>query len=733
MKNIVVALVGQPNVGKSHLANAISGSNLKIGNFAGVTVEKATARLSMLENALEFIDLPGLYSLEDFSADEKVTKDFLLKGEYDLIVNVVDSTNLDRNLMLSAQLMEFGKKMVIALNMDDEAQKEGIEINAEAMSKIIGVPCIKVSSKTKYNVDTLVQMILHVNNEPMQNPKMVYTDHVEEALQNIVKFLDDKHFSLPAITNRTVALGLLFQKKEVYAQVHEHPLYIELQPILNHALGTVYTYCECDDIEEVIHAQHNAFVSGLCAEVLHVKSSKAQNFTQAIDKVLIHKLFGLPIFIFLMWGLFQLTFTLGEVPMGWIEDGFGWLGETFGENIQNEALKSLIVDGIIAGVGGVVMFLPNIMILFLGIALLETTGYMARAAFLLDGFFHKFGLHGKSFIPLVSGFGCSVPAYMAARTLKNKKDRLLTMFIIGFMSCGARLPVYVLFAGAFFEEDVAGNVLFGIYISGALLGLIAAKVLRVTAFKGEDEPFVMEMPKYRLPSLKLLWFVVYSKSAMYMKKAGTFILIASMLIWFISSYPKNSLIEEEYATKIELLESTFAQQNEVPKELAEEKVAEAVVAEAGEEASDPLEDAKVALENEMNEKLMENTYLGMLGKTIEPLFAPLGFDWKMSVATLSGLAAKEVIVSTLGVLYALGDEVTEEDTSLREIIANNIGFPSAMAFIVFVMIYLPCLAATVVFSKEAQSLKYTAYLVLFTFATAWVLAFITYTVLTLLI
>ncbi len=718
MKNIVVALVGQPNVGKSHLANAISGSNLKIGNFAGVTVEKATARLSMLENALEFIDLPGLYSLEDFSADEKVTKDFLLKGEYDLIVNVVDSSNLDRNLMLSAQLMEFGKKMVIALNMDDEAQKEGIEINAEAMSKIIGVPCIKVSSKTKYNVDTLVQMILHVNNEPMQNPKMVYTDHVEEALQNIVKFLDDKHFSLPAITNRTLALGLLFQKKEVYAQVHEHPLYIELQPILNHALGTVYTYCECDDIEEVIHAQHNAFVSGLCAEVLHVKSSKAQNFTQAIDKVLIHKLFGLPIFIFLMWGLFQLTFTLGEVPMGWIEDGFGWLGETFGENIQNEALKSLIVDGIIAGVGSVMTFLPNIMILFLGIALLETTGYMARAAFLLDGFFHKFGLHGKSFIPLVSGFGCSVPAYMAARTLKNKKDRLLTMFIIGFMSCGARLPVYVLFAGAFFEEDMAGNVLFGIYISGALLGLIAAKILRVTAFKGEDEPFVMEMPKYRLPSLKLLWFVVYSKSAMYIKKAGTFILIASMLIWFISSYPKNGEIEETYVAKIEVLQASLDAQ---PKEDTNETV----------ETSEAQEKI-AALENEKNEKLMENTYLGMLGKTIEPIFTPLGFDWKMSVATLSGLAAKEVIVSTLGVLYSLGDEVTEEDSSLREIIANNIGFPSAMAFIVFVMIYLPCLAATVVFSREAQSLKYTAYLVVFTFATAWVLAFITYTILSLI-
>ncbi|MBP9566967.1 MAG: ferrous iron transport protein B, partial [Sulfurospirillum sp.] len=678
-------------------------------------------------STLEFIDLPGLYSLEDFSADEKVTKDFLLKGEYDLIVNVVDSTNLDRNLMLSAQLMELGKKMVIALNMDDEAHKEGIVIDAEAMSKIIGVPCIKVSSKTKTNVDSLVQTILHVNNHPLQTPKMVYTDFVEESLGSILKFLDDKHFSLPTASNRTVALGLLFQKKEIYAQVHEHPLYIELQPILNQALGTVYTYCECDDIEEVIHRQHSAFVSGLCAEVLHVKSSKAQNFTQAIDKVLIHKLFGLPIFIFMMWGLFQLTFSLGEVPMGWIEEGFGWLGETFGETIQNEALKSLIVDGIIAGVGGVLMFLPNIMILFLGIALLETTGYMARAAFLLDGFFHKFGLHGKSFIPLVSGFGCSVPAYMAARTLKNKKDRLLTMFIIGFMSCGARLPVYVLFAGAFFEEDVAGNVLFAIYISGALLGLIAAKVLRVTAFKGEDEPFVMEMPKYRLPSLKLLWYVVYSKSAMYIKKAGTFILIASMLIWFISSYPKNGEIEESYTTKIEALQTSLdTSRSEEPKEEgAKEDTNESA------EASG-VEEQIAALENEKNEKLMENTYLGMLGKTIEPIFAPLGFDWKMSVATLSGLAAKEVIVSTLGVLYSLGDEVTEEDSSLREIIANNIGFPSAMAFIVFVMIYLPCLAATVVFAREAQSLKYTAYLVVFTFATAWVLAFITYTILTLI-
>ena len=724
MKKIVIALVGQPNVGKSHLANAISGSNLKIGNFAGVTVEKATAHLSTEDSTIEFIDLPGLYSLEDFSADEKVTKDFLLKGEYDLILNVIDSTNLERNLMLTTELMELQKKMVIALNMDDEALKEGIDVDADAMSRILSIPCIRVSSKLKTNITLLVDKILQVTKNPLSEPKLVYSHEVEEQLQTIVRFLEEKHFrAANAMSNRQIAMGLLWQKKEIYAIMHEQPLYIELQPILNNALGHVYMYCQCDDIDEVINNQHNAFSAGLTAEVQTISKAKSKNLTQLIDTILIHKLLGLPIFIFLMWGLFQLTFTLGQIPMDWIEGSFGWLGDTIGESISNEALKSLIVDGIIAGVGSVVMFLPNIMILFLGIALLETTGYMSRAAFLLDGFFHKFGLHGKSFVPLVTGFGCSVPAYMAARTLKNKRDRLLTMFIIGFMSCGARLPVYVLFAGAFFEEQMAGNILFAIYIIGALLGLIAAKILRITVFKGEDEPFVMEMPKYRLPSLKLLWFVVYSKSAMYIKKAGTFILLASMLIWFISSYPKNSFIEEEYSVKIEALqaqieEAPLSEAREVAKDVSEEPKIEEKVA--------SIEDAISALENEKNEQLMENTYLGIMGKTIEPLFAPLGFDWKMGVATISGLAAKEVIVSTLGVLYSLGDKVTEEDASLREIIASHMSLASAMAFIVFVMVYLPCLAATAVFAKEAESLRYTAYLVIFTFVTAWVLAFITY-------
>ncbi len=550
MKKIIIALVGQPNVGKSYLTNSMSGSNLKVGNFSGVTVESATANMSLEDYEIEFVDLPGLYSLEDFSVDEKVTKEFLVKGEYDLILNVIDSTNLERNMVLTTEIMELQKKMVIALNMTDEAINEGIDIDAEKMSKILSVPCIKVSSKTKTNIQALRDAILDVMKNPFVAPKLIYNDAIEAQILPIVKFLDDKNFVCKnGMSNRQIAVGLLWQVREIYAVMHEVPLYMELQPLLNNALGHIYKYSQCDDIEEIISRQHSAYAAGLCAEVQKIKNKKVRNLTQTIDAILIHKLFGLPIFLFLMWALFQLTFTLGEIPMEWIEAGFKWLGDTVGEHIQNETVRSLISDGIIAGVGGVMTFLPNIVILFLGIALLETTGYMARAAFLLDGFFHKFGLHGKSFVPLVTGFGCSVPAYMAARTLKNKKDRLLTMFIIGFMSCGARLPVYVLFAGAFFPEDMAGNVLFSIYIIGALLGLIAAKILRVTAFKGEDEPFVMEMPKYRLPSLSLLWYMVASKTIMYMKKAATFILAASMLIWFISSYPKKALSKKSTPQK----------------------------------------------------------------------------------------------------------------------------------------------------------------------------------------
>ena len=628
-KTIKIALVGQPNVGKSMLINSISNSRLKVGNFSGVTVEKKEVIFKYKDYNIKIIDLPGSYSLENYSLEEKVVKNFLNQDEYDIILNVIDSTNLQRNLLLTSELLDLNKKMVIALNMSDEAKKENILINNEKLSSLLNTPCIKTSATKKDGITELLEQIIKTFEEDKTTFKHSFTTHILNQDEILVKRFD--------------------------------------------------------------------FVKNIIQQCVKIEEIKEKTTTEKIDSILMNKFIGLPIFLFLMWGLFQLTFTLGEIPMDYIDTFFSLFIDVTKNIIGDNQLSSLLGDGVIAGVSAVVMFLPNILILFLGISLLEGTGYMSRVAFLLDGTFHKFGLHGKSFIPLVTGFGCSVPAYMAARTLKNERDKLLTLFIIGFMSCGARLPIYVLFVGAFFGANNAGNILFIIYISGAILGLFAAKFLRVVIFKGKDEPFVMEMPKYRLPSLKLVYKEITNKAFMYLKKAGTFILAASILIWFMSNYPKYPNIEDEINQKIEL-----AIDDEVKKELQNE----------------------LALYN------LENSYLGKLGKFSEPFFAPLGFDWKMAVALEAGLAAKEVVVSTLSILYGLGESENPDEptTTLVEKIKTNIPFEAAISFIVFVMIYLPCLAASMVFTKEAGGWKYLVYLFIFTTTTAWIMSFIAYNI-----
>lgn len=628
-KTIKIALVGQPNVGKSMLINSISNSRLKVGNFSGVTVEKKEVIFKYKDYNIKIIDLPGSYSLENYSLEEKVVKNFLNQNEYDIILNVIDSTNLQRNLLLTSELLDLNKKMVIALNMSDEAKKENILINNEKLSSLLNTPCIKTSATKKDGITELLEQIIKTFEEDKTTFKQSFSTH-----------------------------------------------------ILNH--------------DEILAKRFN-FIKNLIQQCVKIEEIKEKTTTEKIDSILMNKFIGLPIFLFFMWGLFQLTFTLGEIPMDYIDTFFSSFIDVIKNIIGDNQLSSLLGDGVIAGVSAVVMFLPNILILFLGISLLEGTGYMSRVAFLLDGTFHKFGLHGKSFIPLVTGFGCSVPAYMAARTLKNERDKLLTLFIIGFMSCGARLPIYVLFVGAFFGSNNAGNILFIIYISGAILGLFAAKFLRAVVFKGKDEPFVMEMPKYRLPSLKLVYKEITNKAFMYLKKAGTFILAASILIWFMSNYPKYPNIEDEINQKIEL-----AINDEVKKELQNE----------------------LALYN------LENSYLGKLGKFSEPFFAPLGFDWKMAVALEAGLAAKEVVVSTLSILYGLGESENPDEptTTLVEKIKTNIPFEAAISFIVFVMIYLPCLAASMVFTKEAGGWKYLVYLFIFTTTTAWIMSFIAYNI-----
>ena len=682
MEKIVIALAGQPNVGKSSLINAISNAKLKVGNFSGVTVDKTEVKFTICDDITcknyeaHIIDLPGAYSLTEYTIEEKVTKSFLQSDEYDVIVNVVDSTNLQRNLLFTTQLLETGKKVVVALNMSDEAKKEGIEIDEKQLSAILGVPCIKTSSITKEGVEALQHAIVEVYEKKETSAKVIYSDPIEEEIDHIVTFMEEKKYK-STVSYRHLAVKLLQENEDVYKKMHDEPIWIEMLPIVREGLNHIYLHTDTKDLDEIFADEHFAFAKGAKMEVMSVKSMKAKNLTQKIDNLLINKFLGIPLFLFFMWALFQLTFEVGSIPMDYIDAAFGWLGEQAKVLLGEGELGSLVADGIIAGVGAVIMFLPNIIILFLGIALLETTGYMSLVAFLLDGFFHKFGLHGKSFIPLVTGFGCSVPAYMAARTLKNEKDRLITLFIIGFMSCGARLPIYVLFAGAFFGQESAGNILFIIYISGALLGLVMAKALKMFVFKGEDEPFVMEMPKYRMPSLKLIWHTVYGQAKSYLKKAGTFILGAAILIWFASNYPKVEAPSHLDTNQVKLYE-------------------------------------------------LENSYLGKIGHASEPFFAPLGMDWRMAVALETGLAAKEVVVSTLGVLYALGDDVDEGSDGLIAQIKANIPFAAAIAFIVFVMIYLPCLAASMVFAKEAGGWKYLVYLFFMTSISAWLLSFLAY-------
>ncbi|MFA6192425.1 MAG: ferrous iron transport protein B [Sulfurimonas sp.] len=694
-KHIKVALVGQPNVGKSMLINSISNAHLHVGNFTGVTVEKSEVLFDYNEYHFTVVDLPGTYAFTDYTIEERVTHEYLCTESYDLIINVVDSTNLEKNLQLTSELMSMNKSIVIALNMSDEAEKEGIEINSEYMSQLLGVPCIKVSAATKMGIQELIEALITQFENGMQEHKLIFSEAVEEEIAVIVDYFG-KHKYETLNPYRNVAINLLKNNKKTYEKIHNDPIWTGLQPILIEASRHVELHHDSDDITEAFAEEYASFNRGIVAEVLkQEKQEEKKSLTEKIDSVLIHPIFGIPIFLFFMWSLFQITFELGSIPMDWIDAFFGWFGNTIGATIPNDDIRSLVVDGVVSGVGAVVLFVPNIIILFIGIALLESTGYMSRVAFLLDGFFHKFGLHGQSFIPLVTGFGCSIPAYMSARILKNDRDRLLTLFIISFMSCGARLPVYVLFAGAFFSPDMAGNILFAIYISGAMLGLIAAKVLKLTAFKGVDEPFVMEMPKYRLPSVKLIWHTVLSKTLMYLKKAGTFIAAASMLIWFLSNYPHAIELKNEFASKIEIAQS---------------------------------DEEKAKLTNELAMAHLEQSYLGSIGKFSEPLFAPLGFDWKMSIALQTGLAAKEVVVSTLGVLYSLGSEVNEGNSSLMGAISKNIPFASAVSFIVVIMIYLPCLAASIVFTREAGGIKYFLYLFLFTSITAYGLAFVAYNI-----
>ncbi|MGN8405695.1 ferrous iron transport protein B [Helicobacter pylori] len=635
MKEITIALVGQPNVGKSSLINALSNAHLKVGNFAGVTVDKMEVSLVHKDHQITIIDLPGTYALNDFTTEEKVTKDFLEKGQYDLILNVVDSTNLERNLALSAQLLDTNKKMLLALNMWDETKKEGININTEKLSQELGVVCVPTSARSK---------------EDRLNTELL--------LDEIVRF-----YSQNTTNNESIKVpSQSFKESLKYSQSAQR-------------------------IAKLVISEN--------------KQNASFEHTYKIDKILMHQRYGIFIFLGFMFIIFSLSFLIGGGVQKALEEGFKFLSDSIKENVANEDLASLVGDGIIGGVGATVSFLPLIVVLYFGISLLETTGYMSRVAFLLDGILHKFGLHGKSFIPLITGFGCSVPAYMATRTLQNYNERLITLFVIGFMSCSARLPIYVLFVGSFFPSSSAGFVLFCIYILGAVVALVMAKLLKLSVFKGQTESFIMEMPKYRFPSWRMVYFSIYTKSLSYLKKAGTYILVGAILIWFMSQYPKNDAAMKTYKQESLLVNKDTT----LSSEAKEEKLKE--------------------LKTELDKKNLKNSVVGRGGAYLEKVFSPMDFDWRLSVSLVTGFMAKEVVVSTLGVLFSLGDQ-NEKSDAFREILRKEVSVPSGIAFIVFVMFYIPCFAATITFGREAGGIKFVAYLFIFTTVVAYAFSLIAF-------
>ncbi|OOC21598.1 ferrous iron transport protein B [Helicobacter pylori] len=635
MKEITIALVGQPNVGKSSLINALSNAHLKVGNFAGVTVDKMEVSLVHKEHQITIIDLPGTYALNDFTTEEKVTKDFLEKGQYDLILNVVDSTNLERNLALSAQLLGTNKKMLLALNMWDEAQEEGIKINTEKLSQELGVVCVPTSARSK---------------EDRLNTELLLDEIVRLYSQNTA---NNESIKVPSQS---------FKESLKYSQSAQR-------------------------IAKSVISEN--------------KQNASFEHTYKIDKILMHPRYGIFIFLGFMFIIFSLSFLIGGGVQKALEEGFKFLSDSIKENVANEDLASLVGDGIIGGVGATVSFLPLIVVLYFGISLLETTGYMSRVAFLLDGILHKFGLHGKSFIPLITGFGCSVPAYMATRTLQNYNERLITLFVIGFMSCSARLPIYVLFVGSFFPSSSAGFVLFCIYILGAVVALVMAKLLKLSVFKGQTESFIMEMPKYRFPSWRMVYFSIYTKSLSYLKKAGTYILVGAILIWFMSQYPKNDAAMKAYKQESLLVNKDAT----LSSEAKEEKLKE--------------------LKAELDKKNLKNSVVGRGGAYLEKVFSPMDFDWRLSVSLVTGFMAKEVVVSTLGVLFSLGDQ-NEKSDAFREILRKEVSVPSGIAFIVFVMFYIPCFAATITFGREAGGIKFVAYLFIFTTVVAYAFSLIAF-------
>ncbi len=711
-KNIQIALVGNPNSGKTTLFNIASGSKEKVGNYAGVTVDSKEARYKQSGYTFSIVDLPGTYSIKSYSPEEIYLRNYIFDNKPDVIVNIADASNLERNLYLTTQLIDMGVQIVIALNMYDELQKKGDVLDYTSLGKLIGVPVIPTVSSKGKGIKDLFNKIIEVyeNREPIvRHIHINYGIEIENSIYEIqskIKIEENRSFT-NIISARYLAIELLGNDKEFSRNITRC---INSDEIIQTA-NKEYLRLEklfSDPVETVITDLRYGFISGALQETLKVNKVERLRKTRIIDNYLTNKYLGIPIFVAFMWLTFYTTFKLGGYPKHWMEIGTGKLAELFTNILPTGIIRDFFVEGIIGGVGGVIVFLPNIIILFLFISFMEDTGYMARAVFIMDKIMHKIGLHGKSFIPLFMGFGCNVPAILATRIIESRRDRLITMLITPFMSCSARLPVYILFISAFFARN-QGSVLFLLYVLGMIFAILSALILKRVFFKSADIPFVMELPPYRVPTIRSIIKHVSFRTGLYFRKIGGVILLASIIVWILSNFPRNITYLKDYSTEIAKIENT---------QLAEKE----------KEAS-----INVLLNEQKSEK-QEGSFIGIIGRSIAPLMKPLGFDWRLSVSIISGLAAKEVVVSTLGVLFQTENHY--EKTSLVEKIQTQTDdsgkklFTPLMAFsfMLFILTYFPCVGVIAAIKRESGSWKWAAFTVVYTTGIAWLLSFSVYQV-----
>lgn len=712
--SINIALVGNPNCGKTTLFNYASGSHERVGNYGGVTVDAKEATMKKDGYLFHIVDLPGTYSITEYSPEELYVRSHITEKKPDIVVNVIDASNLERNLFLTTQLIDMNIKVVIALNMYDELEQHNSKLDYEALGKLIGIPMVPTVASKGKGIDELFAKLIDVYEEvdpTIRHIHINYGAEIEKAIRSIQQEIRANKNSYAKFSSRYKAIKLLEQDKTTLASFEEFSNYEQIKNVSLKAI-TLLEKEYGEKSETIITDAKYGFIDGALRETfVQGKIDKRKNKLE-IDNVLTNKYLGFPIFIFFMWLMFQVTFTVGSYPMEWIQAGVSLLSEFLQPLIPHGPLHDLVIDGIIGGVGGVIIFLPNILIIFFFISVMEDTGYMARASFIMDRLMHKIGLHGKSFIPLLMGFGCNVPAMMATRTLDNKKDRILTMLIMPFMSCSARLPVYVLFISAFFPKN-QGLILFSIYFIGVALAVGVALIMKKVMFAKQDVPFVMELPPYRIPTLKSTIKHMWHKGYQYLHKMGTVILVASIIIWGLGYYPRNIQLSANFDQQISTVQAN-KQLNDKEKE---------------------KQIAQISLIRESERQ--EKSYIGQLGHAIEPVISPLGFDWKVGVSIITGIAAKEVVVSTMGVLYQAGLQADESSGTLKEKLQQQkhtsgehkgeLVFSPLVAFgfMLFVLIYAPCIAAMAALKKESNW-KWALFTVTYTTAIAWVVAFLTF-------